>query len=89
MAFEIIDANGARYRYEEADYIWQYGHLEGAAPDKIDKDIVEVVSDEDEIVVTFFKPIAVGNVDWNTSLIMPREIRHTQCPRCGYIEEKI
>ena len=81
--FEVITIGGNRFRFE-GDYIWQYGILSGSK-DIDDKTVVEVLNNEGDIVSFFSQVVAVGKVDENTCLSMPREIIQAQCPKCGYI----
>ena len=83
--FEVITIGGNRFRFE-GDYLWQYG-LQPGSMDILDKTVVEVLEDKDEgeIVAFFSQVVAVGKVDENTCLSMPREIIQAQCPKCGYI----
>lgn len=91
MAFEILTANGQRFRCETSKYRWQYALLPGSL-DIEDKTIVEVfrIDDEncEEVTVTFSQVIATGDVDSVTTLIMPTEKRASICPRCGFMEFK-
>ena len=81
--FEVITVDGNRFRFE-GDYVWQYGILSGSK-DIDDKTVVEVLNNDGDIVSFFSQVIAVGQVDENTCLSMPREIIQAQCPKCGYI----
>ena len=81
--FEVITVDGNRFRFE-GDYFWQYGILSGSK-DIDDKTVVEVLNNNGDIVSFFSQVIAVGQVDENTCLSMPREIIQAQCPKCGYI----
>lgn len=96
--FEIITANGSRFRFEDEgtlpEYRWEFD-LKPGTIDIEDKTIVKVFarvsSVEDDIweeIAIFSQVIAVGNVDEHTCLIMPPEIRMTRCPRCGYLEKE-
>lgn len=85
MSFEIITSQGERLRYDGNEYAWQYG-LKAGTKDVSDKDIVEVVDEDGNIVLRTFRPQAVGDVDQWTALVMPSECRTSKCPRCGFTE---
>lgn len=86
--FEIVTVNGQRQRYNRSSYRWQFG-LQPGYIDREDKRVVEILTlndEEDELVYTYTQVIAVGYVSNETCLTMPREIRFTECPRCGFCE---
>lgn len=88
MSFEIVTANGTRFRYSAPRYRWQFA-LKPGTLDVEDKTVVEVFrvcGDEEELCDTFSQVIAVGDVSWDTTLIMLPEKRVTQCPKCGFEE---
>lgn len=72
--FEIIDRNGARWRYKRSEgYRWSWGVVEGTI-DTLDRDMVEVWMDssdpeeEGECVAYFPFAAMVGDVTPNTCL---------------------
>ena len=85
--FEIITADGSRFRCETANHYWQYGLVSGTI-DTEDKTVVEVyyVTAEDEmrLIKTFSQVIAAGFVTDETLLEMPKEKRLSKCPQCAY-----
>jgi len=90
--FEILNASGNRFKFSKDEYWWQFGQVPGYM-DRDDKTIVELLTIEDEDgefdkVRTFSNVIAAGDLFEDESLIMPREPRETQCPKCGYAEKK-
>ena len=80
--FEIIDRNGARWRYKYAEgYSWAWGIVPGTL-DKEDHDMVEVwmesadPDEEAECVAHFPQAAMVGDVTPNTCLNFGlREVR--------------
>lgn len=86
--FEIITVDGSRFRFRNPDYRWQYALVQGTI-DQQDMTVVEVFSEEEEgevLIKTFSQVIAAGYVTDETAMMMPREKRMTECPRCGFVE---
>jgi len=84
MQFEIITSDGSRF-HGGHDFIWQYGLKQGSI-DELDRSVVEIINFDNVVVQTISDVIAAGQVTDATTLQMPKEIRRTICPQCGYVE---
>jgi len=84
-AFEILTADGSRWRWAADEYFWQYPSAD--SPDSLDTSRVEVLREVDGQIVfitTFHNVVAVGRVNALTTMSRPKEQLQYECPRCGW-----
>lgn len=62
--FKVLTVGGHRFRYE-GDLAWQFG-LQVGSKDLLNRTVVEVIDEDGNVVATYTKVIAVGNVDRDT-----------------------
>lgn len=89
IPFEILLANGSRMRCNAPGYRWRYARKPDK-PEEVDQTRVEILHFPEggrlRVVKRLAFVIAAGEVTAETCMLMPRERRFTECPRCHHLE---